>query len=345
MAGGTDGRRNGGASAGRAARALWYEAPERASLRALTLRAPAEGEALVRTLYSGVSRGTERLVFTGRVPPSEFASMRAPLQEGEFPYPVKYGYCAVGIIEDGPAELIGRAVFALHPHQDAFLVPVGMVNPLPEGLPPARAVLAANMETALNALWDSGAGPGDRILVVGAGIVGLLTAALCARLPGAEVTLVDVDPARAQLAHALGARFVLAKDWGGGTDFDLAFHASASAPGLALCIGALGLEGKVVEMSWHGAGDTPTPLGGAFHARRLQLVSTQVGQVSASRRPRWSYARRMGKALELLLDPAFDALIDVEIPFEDFPREAARLFAPGALGLGLRLRYGPAPSS
>jgi len=329
----------------RRTRALWYEAPGRAALRAADLRAPGPGEALVRTLYSGVSRGTERLIFTGRVPPSEFDSMRAPLQEGEFPYPVKYGYCAVGIIEEGPAALVGRPAFALHPHQEAFVAPLALLNPLPDGLPPARAVLAANMETALNALWDSGAGPGDRILVVGAGIVGLLTAALCARLPGTEVVLVDVEAARAPLAARLGARFLRPQDWDGRTDYDLAFHASASGPGLALCVGALGMEGKIVEMSWHGAGDTPVPLGGAFHARRLQLVSTQVGQVAASRRPRWSYARRMAKAMELLRDPLFDALIDVEIAFADFPQEAARVFAPGAAGLGVRLRYDAASSS
>jgi len=326
-------------------RSLWYEAPGRAVLRETVARAPGAGEALVRTLYSGVSRGTERLVFTGRVPPSEFASMRAPLQEGEFPYPVKYGYCAVGIIEEGPADLVGRAVFALHPHQTAFVAPLGLLTPLPEGLPPARAILAANMETALNALWDSGAGPGDRILVVGAGIVGLLTAALCARLPGAEVTLVDVEPARARLAAQLGATFLPAQDWDGRADFDLAFHASASGPGLALCVNALGLEGKIIEMSWHGAGETPVPLGGAFHARRLQIVSTQVGQVAPSRRPRWSYGRRIAKAMELLRDPVFDALIDVEIAFADFPQEAARVFAPGAPGLGVRLSYGDASSS
>jgi threonine dehydrogenase-like Zn-dependent dehydrogenase len=333
------------ADAGRTAQALWYEAPGRAVLRASALRAPGPGEALVRTLFSGVSRGTERLVFTGRVPPSEFASMRAPLQEGEFPYPVKYGYCAVGIIEEGPAELVGRPAFALHPHQTAFVAPLGLVNPLPEGLPPARAILAANMETALNALWDSGAGPGDRILVVGAGIVGLLTAALCARLPGAEVTLVDVESARAGLAASLGATFLRPQDWDGRADFDVAFHASASAPGLGLCVNALGLEGKIIEMSWHGAGETPVPLGGAFHSRRLQLVSTQVGQVAPSRRPRWSYGRRIAKAMELLRDPVFDALIDVEIAFADFPQEAARVFAPGAPGLGVRLRYEAASSS
>lgn len=323
------------------ARALWCEAPGRASLRDAPLPALRAGQALVRTLYSGVSRGTERLVFSGRIPVSEFESMRAPLQEGAFPFPVKYGYCAVGVVEDGPPGWAGRNVFALHPHQSAFVADAAMLRPLPDGLSPRRATLAANMETALNALWDSGAGPGDRIVVVGAGVVGLLVGYLCAGLPGADVTMVDLDPAREGVCAALGARFVGAADWAarGVKDADVVFHASASAPGLALALGAAGLEASVMEMSWYGAGDVPAPLGGAFHSRRLRLVSTQVGQVSPSRRPRWDYARRMAKAMELLADDRLDALIDREVAFEDMPEAMTDIFAPGAKGLGVVVRY------
>ena len=162
--------------AGEAAQALWYVTRGRAELRPAPLPPVAPDYARVRTLWSGLSRGTERLVFEGRVSGSESERMRAPLQEGDFPFPVKYGYCAVGVVEEGPRSLRGRTVFALHPHQDRFVAPVSMLVPVPEAVPPRRAVLAANMETALNALWDSGAGPGDRIVVVGAGVVGLLVA-------------------------------------------------------------------------------------------------------------------------------------------------------------------------
>lgn len=317
------------------ATALWYAAARECVLNTEELPSPGPSECLVRTLWSGISRGTERLVFEGRVPESEYERMRAPLQQGAFPYPVKYGYCAVGMVDAGPDELLGRTVFCLHPHQDRFVVPADRVTPLPKGLPARRAVLAANMETALNAHWDAGSGPADRIVVVGGGVLGLLVAYIAARLPGAEVTLVDLDESRAALAQALGCRFALPADCPG--DADLVFHASASAAGLATAIGAAGFEARIVELSWYGEGSVAAPLGGAFHARRLQLISSQVGQVSPSRRARFDYARRMQAALALLADEWLDALITDEIAFTDAPARLPALFA-GA-GLTAVLRY------
>src|SRR5215217_1565161 len=222
------------------ATALWYVTRGRAELRPSALPPVGSQDAVVRTLWSGVSRGTERLVFDGRVSETESGRMRAPMQEGDFPYPVKYGYCAVGVVEEGPRELRGQTVFALHPHQDRFVAPAAMLCPVPDAVPPRRAVLAANMETALNALWDSGAGPGDRIVVVGAGVVGALTAYLAAGLPGAEVTLVDVDLGRADLAASLGCRFRKPLDAPG--DADVVFHASATPAGLGCALSCAGLE-------------------------------------------------------------------------------------------------------
>lgn len=317
------------------ATALWYAAAGECVLNTEELPAPAPGECLVRTLWSGISRGTERLVFEGRVPESEYERMRAPLQQGAFPFPVKYGYCAVGTVDAGPDELLGRTVFCLHPHQDRFVVSADRVTPLPEGLSARRAVLAANMETALNAHWDAGSGPADRIVVVGGGVLGLLTAYIATRLPGAEVTLVDLDEGRAGLARALGCRFALPADCP--QDADLVFHASASAGGLATAIGAAGFEARIVELSWYGEGSVAAPLGGAFHARRLQLISSQVGQVSPSRRARFGYARRMQAALALLADERLDGLITDEIAFKDAPARLSVLFA-GA-GLTAVLRY------
>lgn len=299
------------------ARALWYVMPGQAELKLTTLPALKPGEARVRTLFSGISRGTERLIYSGQVPATEFARMRAPLQEGDFPFPVKYGYCAVGRVEDGPDELQQKPVFCLHPHQDVFQAPAAMLVPLPEGLPPCRATLAANMETALNALWDSGAGPGDRIVIVGAGILGLLIATLSARLPGTDVTLVDPLEARAPLATLLGATFATPAN--APTDADVVFHTSATAPGFATAIAAAGLEATVVELSWYGETAIPAALGGAFHSRRLKLVSSQVGQVAPSRRPRWTYRRRLEKALVLLQDNRLDALVADDIPFAELP--------------------------
>lgn len=325
------------ASAKLAATALWYAGARECALNAEDLPPPGPGDCLVRTLWSGISRGTERLVFEGRVPESEYERMRAPFQQGDFPFPVKYGYCAVGQVEAGPADYLGKTAFCLHPHQDRFVVPAERVALVPEGIPAKRAVLAANMETALNAHWDAGSGPADRIVVVGGGVLGLLTAFIAAKLPGSEVTLVDLDERRAGPADALGCRFALPADCP--HDADLVFHASASAAGLATAIGAAGLEARIVELSWYGQGSVPAPLGGAFHARRLQLVSSQVGQVAPSRRPRFDYARRTQAALALLADARLDALISEEIRFAEAPAQLPALFAPGAAGLTAVLRY------
>jgi threonine dehydrogenase-like Zn-dependent dehydrogenase len=325
------------AGASSSTRALWYVGRGAVELRPEPLGRPGEGEVLVRTLFSGVSRGTERLVLKGGVAESERQRMRAPLQVGEFPFPVKYGYCATGRIEAGAKELIGRNVFVLHPHQERFVVPAGLAVPIPDGVPTRRATLAANMETALNAVWDSGAGPADRIVVVGAGTVGLLVGYLTARLPGAEVTLIDVAADRPPIAQALGVAFALPQQ--APTEADVVFHASATADGLDTAIRSAGLEATIVELSWFGDGATPVRLGGTFHSRRLKLVSSQVGQVAPSRRPRWGYRRRLEAALRLLNDPALDALLTTEIAFDEAPARLPALLAPGAPGLAPVIRY------
>lgn len=318
-------------------RALWYVGKARAELRPAVVPEPGPGEALILSLWSGISRGTERLVFEGRVPISEYDRMKAPFQEGEFPYPVKYGYCTVGIVEMGPKEWLGIPVFALHPHQTRFVMPVERLVAIPDKLPLRRAALAANMETALNALWDSGAGPGDRIVVVGAGLVGLLVAFLAARLPGADVTVVDVAPERAGVVASLGAQFRMPGGLAG--DADIVFHASAQAEGLAVALGAAAIEGTIVELSWYGDRQVMVPLGGAFHSRRLKLISSQVGQVSPGRRPRWTYARRLRKALDLLGDDLLDQLITGEVAFENLPESLGEILAPGAPALATVVRY------
>lgn len=296
-----------------------------------------EGEVLVRTLYSGVSRGTESLVFRGEVPASQHQAMRAPFQEGDFPAPVKYGYASVGQVVEGPDALRGREVFCLYPHQDVYCVPASAVVPLPEGVPVARAVLAANTETALNAVWDGAPGPGDRVVVIGAGVVGLLAAWLCEQLPGADVTVFDVDPGRAGAADALGMRFSGEPPLG--AEADLVIHASGHEEGLRTALAAAGLEATVLELSWYGSRSVTLPLGEAFHARRLTLKSSQVGRIPAGRAARWSHRRRMAKALELLRDARLDVLISGESAFEELPATMAEL-SKGSRGvLCQRIRY------
>ncbi len=307
------------------AEALWYVGPERAEIGTESVAAPAPGEVLVSTLYTALSRGTERLVFSGRVPESEFERMRAPHMGGRFPFPVKYGYAAVGRVESGPADLAGRTVFALHPHQSAFTLSADAVIPVPDNVPPERAVLAANMETALNATWDAAPSPCDRIAVVGAGVVGALVAYLCGRLPGAEVTLVDTEPSRTEIARALGVAFATPEK--APQDCDLVVHASGHAAGLSTALGLAGEEATVLEMSWYGKGDVAAPLGGAFHSRRLKLVASQVGRVAPSHRPRWSYRRRLEAALKLLADDRLDALLAPAIPLPELPAALPKIFS------------------
>jgi NADPH:quinone reductase-like Zn-dependent oxidoreductase len=322
-------------------KALWYVGPGRAELREEAVAAPKAGEAQVRALFGAISRGTERLVHAGRVPTSEYGRMRAPLMGGAFPFPVKYGYATVGRVEAGPAELRERLVFSLHPHQSLFTLPAEAALPVPDDVPPRRAVLAANMETALNAVWDGAPGPADRIAVVGGGLVGLLVAYLCARLPAAQVTVIDVAPARAELAHAIGARF--AGPNAAPADCDLVFHASGTAAGLATALRLAGEEASVVELSWYGAGDVAVPLGEAFHSRRLRLVSSQVGKVAPSHRARWTHGRRLAAALALLDAPVLDVLLTPALSFEDLPTQLAAVFASDSKGVCPLIRYPGAP--
>lgn len=298
-------------------RALWFPAAGRAEIRTEPMPRVGVDDVRVRTHYSGISRGTESLVFHGEVPPGEYRRMRAPHQVGVFPFPVKYGYAATGTVTAGPRGLVGREVFALHPHQCDFVLPIDAVVPLPPGVPARRGVLAANMETALNALWDGAALPGSRIAVVGAGTVGAMTAYLAGRLPGAEVTLVDTLPEREALAARLGVMFATPEAAPIGCD--LVFHASASDAGLATAFAATGDEATVVEMSWYGDRRVAAPLGGGFHGGRQRLLATQVGRVCPVMRPRWSLRRRLEKALALLVDPRLDGLLEPDLPFDALP--------------------------
>ncbi|MBO0739360.1 MAG: zinc-binding alcohol dehydrogenase [Alphaproteobacteria bacterium] len=317
--------------------AFWVTAPGRGEIRAEPLRVPGPGELMIRTRVSAVSRGTETLVFRGEVPQSEWRRMRCPFQEGEFPAPVKYGYSTVGIVEEGPREILGRRVFCLHPHQDRFIVPREAVIDIPDEIPDRRAGLAANMETAVNGLWDAAPGPGDRIAVIGAGLVGSLTAALAARLPGAEVELIDIDPAREGLAAALGCRFAAPQN--ARPQADLVIHSSGAPEGLATALTLAGFEACVLELSWYGTRTVPLALGGAFHSQRLRLRSSQVGAVPAERRMRWPRRRRLGLALSLLRDPSFDILLSGESDFTSLPDLMARLAVSPAGVLCHTLRY------
>ncbi len=320
-----------------ASQACWTVAPGRAEIRSEALPPMASGEVRVRTLHTGVSRGTEGLVFRGEVPASEAQRMRAPFQAGEFPGPVKYGYVNVGVVEAGPADLLGKAVFCLYPHQTVYQVPAQAVVPLPSGVPAARAVLAANLETAINALWDAAPCIGDRISVVGGGTLGLLVAWLAARLPGCEVQVVDTEAGRADVARALGAGFALPPDARPGAD--LVVHTSGQAAGLATALQLAAFEATVLELSWYGTRAVSVPLGEAFHSQRLTLKSSQVGHVATPQRSRWTHRQRLELALSLLTDPALDRLITHSAPFHELPRVLERLSSVASDALCHRIDY------
>ncbi|GAA3533106.1 zinc-dependent alcohol dehydrogenase [Nocardioides daeguensis] len=319
------------------ARAYWITEPGHGEIRPVALPEPGAGEVLVRALRSGISRGTESLVHAGRVPVSQHATMRAPFQEGDFPGPVKHGYLSVGVVERGPDDLVGRTVFCLHPHQTAYVVPAAAVVPVPDGVPAERAVLAGTVETALNALWDAPPLLGDHVTVVGAGLVGCCVARLAAGVPGARVTLVDTDAGRADVAAALGAGFAGPGDEPGRSD--LVVHTSATGSGLRRALELAQPEGTVLDLSWYGDRPVAVPLGEAFHSSRLTLRSSQVGSVAPARRATRSHRDRLVLALELLRDPAFDALLTGCSPFAELPEVMARVAAGSLPGLCHAIDY------
>ncbi|KQQ34952.1 dehydrogenase [Rhizobium sp. Leaf306] len=322
------------------AQALWLVGANQPELRETPLGPLGLGDVLLESQFGAISRGTESLVAAGSVPESEYDSMRAPLQDGEFPFPIKYGYAVVGTVKDGPEALVDRTVFCLYPHQDVFHAPAEMAVPVPDGVPASRAVLAANMETALNGVWDAGILPGDKVVVVGAGLVGLLIAYLAARIPGTEVTVVDVNGDRRGLAEDFGCRFASpeqAKDRAGGCD--VVIHTSATAAGLATSIALAGFEARIVEMSWYGEGSVKIPLGGRFHSQRLSIVASQVGNVPVQRRARWPLSRRLAAALALLADDRLDKLFSGETDFPDLAQDYCQILAdPGTLCHRIRYR-------
>ncbi len=319
------------------ARSFWISAQGYGELRSTQLPPPAAGEVRVKTLFTGISRGTETLVFAGGVPPSEHERMRAPFQEGEFTFPLKYGYINVGCVEQGPEHLLGKNIFCLYPHQTHFNVPLDAITVLPPEVPVGRAVLAAIMETAIHALWDAQRHIGDSISVVGAGVLGALVAYLASGITGCDVELVDINPRRSELADKLGVRFVHPKQ--ATRKRDLVIHTSASQDGINTALELAGFEATVLELSWYGSRQTAVSLGGAFHSQRLQIKSSQVGHVAPGQRARWSYQRRLQLALAQLGNPCLDALISGESHFTQLPETLTWLSESGNTSLCHRITY------
>ncbi len=322
---------------GKSAHAFWITGPESSEIRAETIADPLDGEVAIQTLYSAISRGTESLVYKGAIPPSEFDRMRAPFQEGDFSTPVKYGYINVGVIDQGPSKLLGRSVFCMYPHQTYYVVPEKSVYLLPDDVPPARAVLAANLEAVVNGLWDAIPRVGDRVTIVGAGVLGLLFAWLTTRFPGCNVEIVDTNPEKKNLADKIGVSFKSPSQIK--PESDLVIHTSGTSEGLSTSLACANFEAKILEMSWFGNQQVSLPLGEAFHSQRLTLQSSQVSSISTFQRGRWSSERRMELILRLLSEPDLDMLITGESKFKELPSVMKKLSREAGNTLCHRIKY------
>lgn len=307
------------------ATAYWTVGPEQGELRWENLPSLGPGEALVRTLYSGISKGTELVVHNARVPQCVAEEMAAPHQAGSFPGPVKFGYLSVGVVEAGPAEWMGKTVFCLYPHQDRYVVPVESLTVVPDGVPARRAVLTGTVETAVNGLWEAGPRLGDRVAVIGAGLVGGMVAKLLSGFPLGRLQLIDVDPDKRSFAETLGVDFSHPDD--ALPDCDIVIHCSASQAGLERSLQLVGDEGDIIEMSWYADRTVTLPLGQDFHARRLSIRASQVGVVARARRHRRTTADRLQLAAALLADPAFDVFLTGASSFAELPDVVQRLSA------------------
>lgn len=316
-------------------RALWIAEAGRAELREEALTPLEDGWCRVDAIYSAVSPGTERLVANGRVPEEIADVMRCPYMDGSFAFPLKYGYSMVGRVSEGPEDVRGRLVHVLHPHQSRFDVRVGDVRFVPDAISPDRATLASNLETAVTALWDSRIVAGERALVIGFGIVGSLVARLLSRVPGVEVDVLDRDASKRHLATRLGFAAIDEPR----ADYDVAFGASGSPDEVQTAIDAVGVEGRIVELSWLGMRESRVLLGGSFHSGRKQLVASQVSNIPPYLRGRWDHARRTRLVFSLLRDPVFDRHITRTIAFDEMPRFIEELCGGESDGLSVTVRY------
>ena len=313
-------------------RALWHETTEHSTIRSVQIPMDSS-KVLVDARYSLISIGTELLVARGNVPPQLQVDMDVPYMEGDLMLPVKYGYSLVGVDTS-----TNTAVHLMHPHQDKCHVDRLSLFEIPDDVPLKRAALASNLETVLNATWDAAVSPGERVLIVGFGLIGSLIARVVADIPGVELIVAEVNPARARLASEMGFE-TIEIPLPASAPFDLAFNTSASGKGLQTALDMVGLEGRVIELSWYGNQQVSMSLGGEFHALRKRILSSQVSRIPAHMASRWNFKRRKEAVFRLLQNPAFDQHITHEITLDEAPLlfEQWRKQVPD--GLGYVIRY------
>ena len=314
----------------RSAISVWFTSPRTVELRASSVAVPARGEVRIQTLFSGISHGSEMTVYRGDVPASLSLDATLPTLQGTFEFPVKYGYASVGRVIDFGADvtgvLEGDLVFAFNPHETCYTVPAGVVIKLPRELNPRIGIFTANVETALNALLDATPRLGERVLVIGQGVVGLLITQLVRRAGASLVITSDLHESRRQLSQLAGADVTLDPSTEritervhaltGGVGADVVIEASGEPRVLDEAIGAAAQEGRVVIVSWYGTKRADLGLGSDFHRKRLMLKSSQVSNLDPSLAPRWTIARRRELAVGYLSELLLDKLITRVLPFE-----------------------------
>lgn len=302
---------------------LWFTAPHRVEVREAALPAPAPEQVLVKTRYSAVSTGTELLAYRGQLPCAIAldSSLKALQQPSD--YPLQYGYACVGEVQQTGSAVDpswnGRQVFSFQPHASHFLAHPDELKTVPDGLPAQAAVFLPNMETAVNLVQDGRPLIGERVVVLGQGIVGLLLTALLARHPLGSLVAVEGRPERQELARRLGANMVVSPEEAAGaaTGADLIYEVSGQPEALNLAIDLSGYASRIVIGSWYGSKAAPVDLGGAAHRNRLQLITSQVSTVDPALSGRWDKERRFGLVWEMIrcVDPT--SLITHTLPLQE----------------------------
>lgn len=311
-------------------RSLWHIDAGHSEIRSQNLD-PLPGQILLQSLYSLISLGTEKTIALGGVPGNVYDKMKVPYMEGSFSLPVKYGYSLVARSEEG------QCYHLMHPHQDLVSVNPESLTPVPPGIPPSRAVLVSNMETALTAYWDAGPLKDEKIMIAGFGLIGALTALLL-RLKGfQDITVYEPDATRTGLARRLG--FHTGDPGFDPGPFDLAFHSSGNASGLQHCLEVMGPEGRILELSWYGRQKITLGLGEHFHINRLRIIASQVSSIPRNLQGAWNFAKRKQEVLSLLADPCWDRLEIEEVPFETSPAVFYKIRHSQTKGLTYILKY------
>ncbi len=330
------------------ASALVFTGPREVALEERPVESPGPDEVLVRSRVSAISPGTELLVYRGDAPTDLEADVSIDALEGDLSFPTRYGYATVGeVVETGPGAegYHGERVFAFHPHQSRFCAGVPELFISPPDLDDEALALLPTAETATNLLLDGGPRVGERVVVFGAGVVGLATVRLLAELSLEELVVVEPLEGRRELARAFGAdRTVPPGATGTFADSDppgadLVYEVSGQPEALDAALSVAGYDGRVVVGSWYGSKRADLDLGGSFHRDRIGVTSSQVSTISPELRGRWSRERRRGTALDALRRIDTDRLVTDRVPFRSAPAAYERLDTDPERTLQVLLEY------